>query len=272
MTDFFKTKNKKALKNAQDSFSVCLRDFQLGFVGDTNEEEADIVDTLDCTYTLFQDINEFSTNMINTGHTLIKQLEAFRKEKIDTFKEKKKEYERQTVRYCANIEKYLQSSQYSKKERYNDEISESAASTGNANTNSTSLSERTVREENQSFYQKCLDYALCIQEFEERWFHFFAESIFAFSQSWTTFYHEGYEKYIDCENRFNKSHGGIQALRNNFDYFRTKSTELISDILKDPEYYISSYQSVSHTGWATFLPNIISSNVFSNAFALAMLL
>jgi hypothetical protein len=31
-----------ALRNAQDSFSVCLKDFQLGFVGDTNEEESDI--------------------------------------------------------------------------------------------------------------------------------------------------------------------------------------------------------------------------------------
>ena len=226
----------KALKNAQDSFSECLKDFQIGFVGDSNEEEADIVDTLDCTYTLFQDINEFSTNMINTGHTLIKQLDAFRKEKIDTFKEKKKEYERQTVKYCSSVEKYLQSSQYSKKER--EDSSELTAS------NSKDI-DRAVREENQVFYQKCLDYALCIQEFEEKWFHFFAESVFAFSQSWTTFYHEGYEKYIDCENRFNKSHGGIQALRNNFDYFKTKSKELIADILKDPEYYIGSYQTVS---------------------------
>ena len=205
-------------------------------MGDTNEEETDIVDTLDCTYNLFQDINEFSTNMINTGHTLIKQLEAFRKDKIDTFKEKKKEYERQTIRYCTTIEKYLQSSQSSKKERNNEE---SSADFSNKEI------DRVVREENQMFYQKCLDYALCIQEFEEKWFHFFSESVFAFSQSWTTFYHEGYEKYIDCENRFNKSHGGIQALRNNFDYFKTKSKELISDILKDPEYYISSYQTMS---------------------------
>ena len=89
-----------------------------------------------------------------------------------------------------------------------------------------------MKEENQLFYTKCLDYVLCIQELEEKWFHFFSESIFAFTQSWSTFYHESYDKHIDCESRFNKSHGGIQALRNNLDYFKSKSKELILDIIK----------------------------------------
>ena len=118
--------------------------------------------------------------------------------------------------------------------------------------------DKDVREENNSFYRKCLDYVLCIQEFEEKWFHFFAESvrnsifilkwsfflkywtqksflilkIFAFIQSWTTFYHEGYERHVDYENKLSKSHGGIQALRNNFDYLKVKSSELIANILK----------------------------------------
>ena len=137
----------EALRTAQNSFSLCLKDFQLGFVGDTNDEESDIgwwrrflwkfvftlciyiyiqimqfcltfqVDTLESTYGLFQDIKEFSNKMINTGRTLMNQLENFRKDKFDTFKEKKKDYEKQTVRYCTTIEKYLQSAQYVKKEK-----------------------------------------------------------------------------------------------------------------------------------------------------------
>ena len=75
-----------ALRNAQDSFSLSLKEFQVGFIGDTNEEESDIVDTLDCTYSLFQDVKEFSTKMINTGHTLIKQLEIFRKDRLEILK------------------------------------------------------------------------------------------------------------------------------------------------------------------------------------------
>ena len=51
-------------------------------------------------------------------------------------------------------------------------------------------------------------------------------------QSWTTFYHEGYEKHAEFETRFTKSQGGIQELRNNFEYFKFKSTELIQNILK----------------------------------------
>ena len=81
------------------------------------------MDTLDCTLNLFEDIKDFSTRMINTGHTLIKQLETFRKEKIDTFKEKKREYEKQTVKYCTTLEKYLQSSQNSKRNHEQQDMS-----------------------------------------------------------------------------------------------------------------------------------------------------
>lgn len=223
----------EALRNAQDAFSVCLKEFHIGFVGDTNEEESDIVDTLECTYTLFQDVKEFSTKMINTGHMLIKQLDSFRKDRLEQLKEKKKEYERQTVKYCAALEKYLQSQYSSKRERNSEDSTDSKET------------DKLVREENQLFYQKCLDYVLCIQEFEEKWFHFFSESIFAFVQSCTTFYHEGYEKHYDTDAKYTKSHGGIQALANNFEYFKSRSKELINDILKDPDYFINSFQSLS---------------------------
>lgn len=56
--------------------------------------------------------------------------------------------------------------------------------------------------------------------------------MFAFVQSCTTFYHEGYEKHSDTEGRYTKSQGGIQTLANNFDYFKSRSKELINDILK----------------------------------------
>ena len=44
------------------------------------------VDTLDSTYFLVQDIKDFSTKMIDTGNSLFKQLDHFRKEKINQFK------------------------------------------------------------------------------------------------------------------------------------------------------------------------------------------
>lgn len=215
----------ETLRNAQDSFSTCLKEFGLGLVGGSNEEEIDIVDTLNSTYLLIQEIKEFSTKMINTGNSLFQQFDLFRKEHLNTFKERKKEYERQTVKYCTTNDKYLASSQ-SKDKDYGD-------------------LDKDVKEENQYFYKKCLDYILCIQEFEEKWFHFFAQSVFAFIQSWTTFFHEGYEKHIDYEDRFSKSNGGLQQLRNNFEYFKTNSNELIHNILKDPEHYLSSYETVS---------------------------
>jgi hypothetical protein len=228
-----------ALRNAQDSFSSCLKEFSLGLVGGSNEEELDIVDTLNSTYLLIQEIKEFSTKLINTGNSLFQQFDLFRKEHLNIFKERKKEYERQTVKYCSTNEKYLSSSGSNKRDKNNEEYADS---------------DKDVREENHIFYRRCLDYILCIQEFEEKWFHFFAQSVFAFIQSWTSFFHEGYEKHIDYEDRFQKSNGGLQQLRNNFEYFKTNSTELINNILKDPERYINSYETISsdQTSTVTF--------------------
>jgi hypothetical protein len=86
--------------------------------------------------------------MIDTGNSLFKQLDHFRKEKINQFKvihffshsrtlfqqnpklqikiekERKKEYERQTVKYCTTLDKYLASSQSSKKDKNNEEVSD----------------------------------------------------------------------------------------------------------------------------------------------------
>ena len=70
--------------------------------------------------------------------------------------------------------------------------------------------------------------------------------IFAFIQSWTTFYHEGYEKHCDYETRLAKSNGGIQALRLNFDYFKSRSLDMIADILKSPEFHMNSFQTMSN--------------------------
>lgn len=221
----------ETLRNAQDSFSICLKDFGLGLVGGSNEEEIDIVDTLNSTYILIQEIKEFSTKMINTGNSLFQQFDFFRKEHINLFKERKKEYDRQTIKYCTTNDKYLASSQSAKKDKNNDDFGDSREL------------DRDVKEENQIFYKRCLDYILCIQEFEEKWFHFFAQSVFAFIQSWTTYFHEGYEKHIDYEDRFSKSNGGLQLLRNNFEYFKMNSTELINNILKDPEHYLNSYEA-----------------------------
>ncbi|CAF0705805.1 unnamed protein product [Brachionus calyciflorus] len=232
------------LQMAQDSFATSLKEFPVGFVGDTNEEESDLIESFDCTFTLFQDIKEFSNKMINTGQKLIKQIDDFRKEKLDDFKDKKKEYERQTIKYNTVLEKYLQSSQNSKKDKNSEEHSTDSKE-----------NDRIVSQENSMFYKKCLDYVLCIQEFEDKWLLFFAQTIFAFVQNWKTFYHEGHEKYVDYDERFKKSQGGIQALSNNFEYFKLKSKEFVDNILKSPDYYInnSSDQNISKQGYLYLL-------------------
>lgn len=74
------------MQNAQNSLATSLKDFQIGFVGEMSEEETDLFDSFQCTYSLFHEIKEFSNKMINTGQKLIKQVDDFRRIKIDKFK------------------------------------------------------------------------------------------------------------------------------------------------------------------------------------------
>jgi hypothetical protein len=100
-------------------------------------------------------------------------------------KERKKDYERHTVKYCTTMDKYLASSQSSKKDK-NEEFADSKEVSHRPSYIDFKLIylifpkiklDKDVKEENMYFYKKCLDYILCIQEFEEKWFHFFAESV-----------------------------------------------------------------------------------------------
>jgi hypothetical protein len=199
----------ESVRNAQDSFSVCLRDFQLGFImGNTSDEESEIVESLDWIFYLFQDIKDYSSSMITAGHNVIKELDGFRKQRLEQFKEKKKEYEKQTVKYCSNLEKQLQTSLVSMNNsssqqnvNYSSLKKDLNNSGSNFNFNINGISrekysnsgslddenqqqiqpkdcfDRAIKEENQLFYVKCLDYVYNIQEFEYDWFSYFSGNV-----------------------------------------------------------------------------------------------
>src|SRR4051812_6969851 len=84
------------LKTAQESFALCLADFQLGFVAKSSSSEEEIVAALNATTGLAHDIDDFSKTMIETGQQLFAQLEHFRADKLGYLKERKKDYDRQT--------------------------------------------------------------------------------------------------------------------------------------------------------------------------------
>lgn len=67
-----------------------------------------------------------------------------------------------------------------------------------------------------------------------------------FVNSWTTFYHEGYEKHVEYEPCFRKSQSGIQKLRDHYELINSQSKDLVQLLLQKPDSFISTYQSVSN--------------------------
>ena len=243
------------LHNQQELFSNCLKDFTIGFVGNMNDEEKYIFETLNSISSLIEDIKEYSNKMVSTSKMLFEQIHEFRKEKIDNYRYKKEEYERQTSKYCQQLEKYLSKSarkHVDESNNVNITISSSVASLTAMKQQLTQIGssgggddDRQVKEDTLQFYKKCLDYVNTIQEFEENWFQYFSESVFVFIKNWTTFYHEGYERHLEYDPLFKKSQCNIQVLRGNYEYFKETSKKLINQLLEEPDNYINSYQVMS---------------------------
>ena len=254
------------LHNQQELFANCLNEFTIGFVGNQNDEEKYVNDTLCSISTLIDDIKRYSEVMVGTSTELFNQINLFRKEKIDKLKEKKEEYKKQTSKYCQQLEKYLS---ISARKHSGDDNGSSTSNTNlssssisistmkpqlnfiSSNSNSQSVStsggddDKQVKEETQLFYKKCLDYVNTIQEFEESWFQYFSESMIVFIKNWTNFYHEGYERHVEYDPVFRKSQCNIQILRENYEYFKINSKKLITQLLDDPDNYMNSYQVMS---------------------------
>ena len=160
---------------------------------------------------------------------MIKELDTFRKTRFESFKEKKKEYERQTIKYCSTAEKSLEKSFLaSRKEKAHEEEVKEA--------------DRVMRDENNAFYVKCLDYVYSIQEFEYDWFSYFSGNILQYVQSWMNFYHESYEKHVDCEIRIGKSKQGLSKLTQRVDEIKVGSMQIKQKALKHPNFSMNSYQ------------------------------
>lgn len=140
-------------------------------------------------------------------------LENFRKEQIGSVKERKKKFEKQTAKFCASQERYLQLS--TKKQ---DTVLQEA--------------DALLEMEHRDFIRAGLEYVCLIQEVQEKKKFEFVEILLGFMYSWLTFYHSGHEVAKDFRPHMTELQTRIQRTRENFNSSREDIHALMRKMLE----------------------------------------
>ncbi|KAK3719890.1 hypothetical protein RRG08_040189, partial [Elysia crispata] len=151
----------------------------------------------------------------NSEDHFVKPLETFRKENIGAAKEEKKNFDKQTTKFCQSQERYLNMKP--------------------AKTNDSTLQEADtqVEFEKKAFYTASMKYVLKLQEVQERKKFEFVEILLSYMLSWVTFYHQG---YVDLEDFMSYDYDLRQLLqktRENFEYTRDEAQTLMGKMLNE---------------------------------------
>ncbi|KAL4647713.1 rho GTPase-activating protein 42-like isoform X1 [Arapaima gigas] len=200
----------KSLSVAVLKFSSSLQEFQFECIGDVEtDDEVNVAQSFKEFAQLLNTVEEERRRLIqNANDVLITPLERFRREQIDTAKEEKKKFDKETEKYYSALEKHLNLS--SKKK-------------------DTFLQEADIQidKDKQVFYDASLEYVFKIQEVQEKKKFEFVEPLLAFLQGLFTFYHEGYELVHEFEPYKQQLQFNLQNTRNNFESTKQEVEKLM---------------------------------------------
>ncbi|KAL8605725.1 hypothetical protein ACOMHN_041132 [Nucella lapillus] len=160
------------------------------------------------------DIEELREQMIEASEDqFVKRLEIFRKENLGAAKEEKKNFDKQTAKFCQSQERYL-----NMKTKNNDsQLKEADAQ---------------VDMEKRGFYSASMKYVLKLQEVQEKKKFEFVEILLGYMLSWLSFYHQGYEGFKDFQKEDQHLRLLLQKTRDGFDFTREKAEKLMSKMLE----------------------------------------
>ncbi|GFR91262.1 rho GTPase-activating protein [Elysia marginata] len=189
-------------------FDACLLE-----VGRKAKENIDITRAFARFIEKIEDQRDILIN--NSEDHFVKPLENFRKENIGAAKEEKKNFDKQTTKFCQSQERYLNM----KPAKINDSILQEA--------------DTQVEFEKKAFYTASMKYVLKLQEVQERKKFEFVEILLSYMLSWVTFYHQG---YVDLEDFMSYDYDLRQLLqktRENFEYTRDEAQTLMGKMLNE---------------------------------------
>jgi len=205
----------KNLSKAQRSLSQHLVNFKFDCIGSNQtDDELVIAGSLKEFGRLISAIEDARDKMLErAADNFITPLEKFRKEHIGSVKERKKQFDKQTAKFCASQERYLGLST----KKQDNVLQEADAS---------------LEMEQRDFARAALEYVCLIQEVQERKKFEFVETIQAFMYGWLTFYHEGHEVEKDFRPYMTELQVRVQNTRENFKSSRDDIQALMRKMLE----------------------------------------
>lgn len=187
----------KTLSRAKKNLSESLSHFQFDCLGTTlTDDEVIIANSLrELSRFLSEAEAEMDRMLENAQEKFIAPLEAFRKEQIGSVKKTRKDFEKQTARFCAAQDRYAGTS--AKKE---ESLAEAAEVT---------------RFEKKQLNAASLQYVYLMHVVQEKKKFEFVEAILSFVHSWTNYYRQGASATADFSDYMSDLRSRVQKTREN---------------------------------------------------------
>ncbi|XP_071787748.1 rho GTPase-activating protein 26-like isoform X2 [Asterias amurensis] len=212
------------LSKAQRAFSDTLITFNFECIGmSQTDDEIDISGEEQTSWSA-QSLKEFGRLIASiederdrmlehAKDQLIIPLEAFRKDQIGSAKEAKKQFEKQTEKFCKSLDNHVGLTTKKKE---------------------TSLLEAdaALELERRDFHRESLMYARILQEVQEKKKFEFVETLLGFMYSWLTFYHQGHEVATEFKPYTTELQLKLQNIRDGFDITKQEAETLMNKMME----------------------------------------
>ncbi|CAF1184290.1 unnamed protein product [Adineta steineri] len=220
----------KTLSKASRSVAETLKSFKFFVVGSKQtDEERDIESSLSYMGEVLHRIEEARDALSASSETYLKKLDEFRKTTIGKAKNKKKEFDKTTQRYCTMIENNMKIPT-----KRSDLFQEADAN---------------LQVQTKKFREETLDYVFLLQQVQERKKFDFVETLLALMLNFLSFYHAGQEIYKEFDYFIRFLHHRVLKCRENFDCFQREGEELKWKMLMRPEDHLLRNQEYNREGY-----------------------
>ncbi|CAF3338689.1 unnamed protein product [Rotaria socialis] len=220
----------KTLSKASRSVAETLKSFKFFVVGSKQtDEERDIESSLSYMGEVLHRIEEARDALNVSSETYLKKLDEFRKTTIGKAKNKKKEFDKTTQRYCAMVENNMKIPT-----KRSDLFQEADAN---------------LQMQTKKFREETLDYVFLLQQVQERKKFDFVETLLALMLNFLSFYHAGQEIYKEFDYFIRFLHHRVLKCRENFDCFQREGEDLKWKMLMRPEEHLLKNQEFDREGY-----------------------
>eukprot|EP00117_Sycon_ciliatum_P034826 scpid32508/ scgid26503/ Rho GTPase-activating protein 26; GTPase regulator associated with focal adhesion kinase; Oligophrenin-1-like protein; Rho-type GTPase-activating protein 26 len=222
---------QKELSRAQRHVSEILAGFKIELIGDSTEDEAQIIGAFKEFASLISGIEEQREMFLGNAEVrLLDPLEQFRNDQVHATKEAKKTFEKGSTAYCKYLETFLGTSS----KRKDSQLQEA---------------DDQMETETEGFLQMSCQYVRRLQDVQLRKKFDFVEPLLGFMRDQMTFYHHGYEAFTDYSGRFEELQIKLQLARDQYEQQTEQTDELINKVIQKAKAGDTSAGQIARQGY-----------------------